>query len=336
MIIHDERVAIPFEEYGIKIPQSDRGSMVLQALRQNKDLANHEEQWRYTGPLPLIGPADLERVHNHEYVRALFEDPEPAMLTTYELLDKNGNYHRYDPADAARPLAELSGRAQANAAGTCLAAERALDNGFCFFLGGGMHHATAEGGRGFCPVNDMVVAVRRLQAAGRIARAWIVDVDAHKGDGTAALCLDDPDTSTLSIHMARGWPLDRPSRNADGCLHPSFIPSTVDIPIEQGGEAHYLPALAHGLELLLSIDGRRPPDLAVVVDGSDAYEHDELPSASRLRLSRDQMLQRDLLVYEFLTTLDVPQAWVMAGGYGPRCAEVYVQFLETILARRLG
>jgi len=54
-----------------------------------------------------------------------------------------------------------------------------------------------------------------------------------------------------------------------------------------------------------------------------------------LRLSLDQLLSRDLLVYDFLQQRGVPSAWLMSGGYGERSWEVYAQFLEAVLPRRL-
>jgi len=85
-------------------------------------------------------------------------------------------------------------------------------------------------------VNDLVIALRRLQFENRIRSAWVIDVDAHKGDGTAAITAGDQSIVTLSIHMARGWPLDQPERDTDGRLNPSFIPSTIDILMEAGEE----------------------------------------------------------------------------------------------------
>jgi acetoin utilization deacetylase AcuC-like enzyme len=76
------------------------------------------------------------------------------------------------------------------------------------------------------------------------------------------------------------------------------------------------------------------PDLAVVVDGADPYEHDELPSTGLLRLSLAQLKERDLLVYRFLEGRGVPSAWLMSGGYGERSWEVYAQFLEEVLPPR--
>jgi acetoin utilization deacetylase AcuC-like enzyme len=258
---------------------------------------------------------------------------EAEIIRTYELIDADGNTHRYQPALATRPLSELFDRILIRAGGTLQCCRKALESGFCFYFGGGMHHAQKEYGAGFCLVNDLVTALRRLQAETRIRSAWVIDVDAHKGDGTAALAAGDDSITTLSIHMAAGWPLDQPERDAEGRPNPSFTPSTVDIPIAAGEEPVYNLRLREGLARL-SETGR--PDLALVVCGADPYELDELPSTAGLKLSLEQLLERDQLVYSFLKTRKIPGAWVMAGGYGRNSWRVYTQFLEWALLEHMG
>jgi len=109
-----------------------------------------------------------------------------------------------------------------------------------------------------------------------------------------------------------------------------------------------VPRLAAGLEQLARLPlaacpqhgarEARPvlPDLALVVSGSDPYEHDELPSTAPLSLSLGQLLERDRLIYRFLSQRRIPAAYVMSGGYGERSWEVYHQFLRWVLRLRLG
>ncbi len=336
MIIHHTRFAMRYADYGIGIPvRDDRAEKTFQSLRGHPDLGAGAAGWHYAGPLPEINAEDLLRAHDAAYVQAFLSDaPEAALMETYELLDEQGRYNRYDPAKAVRPLRELVATALEHVAGTAACAELALEHGFCHFLGGGMHHAMRALGRGFCPINDVVVAARRLQSQDRSRLVWVIDTDAHKGDGTAEITLGDESILCLSIHMAKGWPLDTQPLDGAGNLKHQFFPSDVDIPIPQGGEAHYLPALEHGLLLLERLSAGRRPDLALVVGGADPYELDELPSSAPLRLTLEQMRERDLLVYRFLVGQGVPQAWVMAGGYGRESWRVYAQFLAQVLLER--
>lgn len=195
-----------------------------------------------------------------------------------------------------------------------------------------MHHAKLDYGEGFCVVNDLVISIRKLQAEKKIGTVWIIDVDAHKGDGTASLTKDDESIFTLSIHMAKSWPLDG-QEFINGKPNPSFIPSDMDIPVEEGEDGLYVQKLREGLEKLKTF---KKPDIALVVDGSDPFEEDELPSTKGLKLSLEQMKERDISVYNFLKSQNIPGAYVMAGGYGENSWKVYAQFLEHVLLERLG
>ena len=177
-------------------------------------------------------------------------------------------------------------------------------------------------------VNDIVVALRKLQAENLIRTALVIDLDAHKGDGTAVLTQEDSSITTLSIHMARGWPLDGEAYDRQGRLNPSFIPSDIDIPVAAGEEHLYVAKLQDGLEKLVGIG---PPDLAIVLAGSDPYEKDEQPSTGEQKLSLKQLKERDLLVYHYLKNQRIPRAYVTAGGYGERSWEVDWQFIEWAL-----
>ena len=75
------------------------------------------------------------------------------------------------------------------------------------------------------------------------------------------------------------------------------------------------------------------PGLVVIVNGSDPYEKDELPSTSHLNLSLAQLLERDTILYEWFKSRNIPQAYLMSGGYGDCSWEVYAQFLETLLEK---
>ena len=335
MILYHERQNLGFSDFGIQIPVTDdRASRTFERLKAHPLLKDRLSLWHRRPTGETLTEEDLARVHDRRYVARLFSDErEQELIRTYELIDESGHYNRYDPGSATLPLTELFDRILARAAGTVECCRNALKTGFCFSFGGGMHHALEDRGRGFCPVNDIVIALRKLQAEGAIGPAWVIDTDAHKGDGTAALTAGDDSIRTLSIHMARGWPLDEDARDAAGQLKPSFIPSDIDIPVESGEEAHYIARLAEGLRRMKRFSA---PDLALVVYGADPYEKDVLPSTAGLKLTLEQMKERDLTVYRFLQAEGVPMAYLMAGGYGPDAWEVYAQFLEIVLPERVG
>ncbi len=333
MVIYSPEDRLELLEFGIQIPVYDsRASRTFEHLLRHPALGPRRAEWHRERTGEPVSREDLLRAHSPEYVARLYgEGLEQEIIRTFELLDREGRPYRYDPASARKPLRGLLDQALRMVSGTIQCSRQALAGGFCYYFGGGTHHAQRAAGKGFCLLNDTVIALRKLQAEGGVRTSWVIDLDAHKGDGTAAITHGDPTIRTLSIHMARGWPLDEPPFDEQGRPNPSFTPSDVDLPVESGEEDRYVSLLAGGLERLAALSAA---DLAVVVDGADPYEHDELLSTGLLRLSLAQLLERDLLVYGFLQGRGVPSAWLMSGGYGDRSWEVYAQFLEWVLLRR--
>ena len=78
------------------------------------------------------------------------------------------------------------------AGGSILAGRHTLTDGFAVNIGGGFHHAFPGHGEGFCMINDVAIAIRRLQADRAIAKCMVVDTDVHQGNGTAAIFAADP------------------------------------------------------------------------------------------------------------------------------------------------
>jgi len=335
MILYDPDHPMSVMEFGILIPiRNSKASRTFENLKNHPALGPRMDRWWVRRHANQLARTDLERVHSAEYVDRLFSDElENEIIRTFELIDDRGRYHRYDPSQAQLPLTVLFERILERVAGSWQCGRIALETGFCFYFGGGMHHAQRDFGNGFCILNDIVIAVRKLQAESDIRNAWIIDVDAHKGDGTAALTDGDATVTTLSVHMARSWPLDGPERDSRGRLNPSFIPSDIDVPMAPGEDHLYLERLEAALQALQSYPR---PDIAVVVSGSDPYEKDELPSTQDLRLTLEQMAARDQMIYRFLKEQHIPAAYLMSGGYGESAWEPYTQFLTWALLDRLN
>ena len=330
MILYEEKHNIGLIDFGIEIPVvASRSMKTFDFIKSHEILGPQIDQWHIANIDEQISKDDLLRVHSAEYVNKLFSDGlEQEIINTFELIDDQGNYYRYNPANATVPLVRLFDRILKMVASTTMCCRLALEKKFCFALAGGMHHGQKDFGKGFCMLNDIVIAIRKLQAEKRVKTVWVIDVDAHKGDGTAALTRGDDTITTLSIHMGQGWPLDEEKYDDAGNLNPSFIDSDIDIPMARGEDHLYLARLQEGLN---ELENFPKPELAVVVAGVDPFEKDELPSTSDLKLSLEQMKQRDVLVYDFLKKREIPAAFLMAGGYGENSWKVYAQFLEWAL-----
>jgi acetoin utilization deacetylase AcuC-like enzyme len=190
---------------------------------------------------------------------------------------------------------ELVERGRRSVGGTVMAARQALTRGLGMNLGGGTHHAGRAFARGYCLFNDVVVALARLRADGRVRRALVVDCDVHQGDGTADLLGGDPEGFTLSLHGARNYPFQR-------------IPSDIDVELPSGtGDGAYLAALAEALDAALP---RAAPEIAFYLAGADPWKGDRL---GRLALTKAGLRARDELVLDRLA--GVPVCVVLAGGY---------------------
>jgi acetoin utilization deacetylase AcuC-like enzyme len=183
------------------------------------------------------------------------------------------------------------------AGGSILAARLALEQGIGFNLGGGFHHAFAGHGEGFCAVNDIAVAARKMQREGLVRRVMVVDCDVHQGNGTAAIFAGDPSVFTLSIHQLNNYPGEKPL-------------SSLDIHLADGTEdEEYLHRLGEGYRLALA---SFEPELVLYVAGADPYGEDQLGG---LALTREGLEERDRLVLWTALNHRIPAAVMLAGGY---------------------
>jgi len=183
------------------------------------------------------------------------------------------------------------------AGGTTLAARMALQQGVSYNVGGGFHHAYPDHGEGFCAINDIGVAIRKLQQEKKITRAMVVDCDNHHGNGTAAIFAGDPTVFTLSIHQYNNYPAQKP-------------PSSVDVHLSDGvGDEEYLERLAAAYRFPLH---GFHPELLVYVAGADPYREDQLGG---LDLTIEGLKRRDALVIDAALREGTAVAIVLAGGY---------------------
>lgn len=155
---------------------------------------------------------------------------------------------------------------------------------------GGFHHAGPAFGGGFCPVNDIAVAVACLRRAGWKGTAAVLDLDAHPPDGTAACFEGDASVWLASLSGSHWGPL------------PGVVDETV-LPVGAGDDT-YLAALERMLSRLPRVD------LAFVIAGGDVLAGDRFGA---LGLTLDGVRRRDLAVARALE--GIGSVWVPGGGY---------------------
>lgn len=202
--------------------------------------------------------------------------------------------------------------------GTLLAARKALECGLAVHIGGGFHHAFPDHGEGFCLLNDVAVAARKMIEEKLARKVMVVDCDLHQGNGTAAALAGRKDVFTLSIHQMDIYPTDKPQ-------------STVDVGLMSGdGDAKYLAELgAH----IPRIYNEFRPDLVIYLAGADPYEKDQLGGLS---LTKAGLKERDKIVIENARRLGIPVAVVLAGGYAAEIKDTVDIHLNTVrIAQRV-
>jgi acetoin utilization deacetylase AcuC-like enzyme len=207
-------------------------------------------------------------------------------------------------------------RSRAAVGGTCAAASIALEEGFAGNLAGGTHHAFADHGEGFCVFNDIAVSIRALQAHGRLARALVVDLDVHQGNGTASVFAEDASVFTFSMHGEHNFPF-RKQR------------SSLDVGLPDGTtDAAYLDALHRHLPNIL--DAARP-ELVYYQAGVDPLAEDAL---GRLALTHAGLEARDRFVFESVRRRNLPLVVTLGGGYARPLAPTIAAHVGTYRAAR--
>jgi acetoin utilization deacetylase AcuC-like enzyme len=192
--------------------------------------------------------------------------------------------------------------------GTLLAARLALDcnaipaSPIVAHLGGGLHHAFADHGEGFCVFNDVAVAIRALQRDRPGSSAAVIDLDVHHGNGTAFIFSGDPLVFTCSIHQEYNYPAVKP-------------PSSLDIGLPDGtADGPYLDRLGGALRQVFE----HHPDIVFYLAGADPFEDDQLGG---LALTKDGLRRRDRQVLQTARSRGVPLVICLAGGYARQLAD---------------
>jgi len=147
-----------------------------------------------------------------------------------------------------------------------------IDNAFCMVRPPG-HHATAERGMGFCLFNNNAVAARFAIKEFGINRVFILDWDAHHGNGLQDIFYDDDKVLYISLHQYPHYP------GTGGSDEVGIGPGkgyTVNFPLPaRSGEEIYLAAFD---QVILPIARQYEPELVLISAGYDGHYSDLLCS----------------------------------------------------------
>ena len=243
--------------------------------------------------------ADLLAIHDADYLAALRTASGEPGFVGYGL---GGDDNPVFPGmfDAAALIA----------GGTRTAADAIVDGSatHAVNLAGGLHHAMRGAASGFCLINDIVLGIERLLAAGYTRIAY-VDVDVHHGDGVQVAYYDDPRVLTVSLHEdprflfpGTGLPTETGRGEAAGtAVNVALPPGTGDLGWLRAFDA-VVPSVVRAFD----------PQVLVTQSGCDTHRDDPL---ANLSLSVDAQARAVARCHDLAHELTEGR-WLAVGGGG--------------------
>ena len=147
-----------------------------------------------------------------------------------------------------------------------------IDNAFCMVRPPG-HHATAERGMGFCLFNNNAVAARYAMEKFGVSRVFILDWDAHHGNGLQDIFYDDNKVLYISLHQYPHYPGTGGAGEVGIGAGEGY---TVNFPLPaRSGEEIYLAAFD---QIIMPIARQYEPELVLISAGYDGHFSDLLCS----------------------------------------------------------
>ena len=240
---------------------------------------------------PRAKPKLLQQFHSHSYISA---------LQSIELSQQVNAVERktYNIGTLSNPVfSEMFQRPATSVGSSILAAELVAGGGCAYALGGGLHHGMATYANGFCFLNDLVFAIRRLRSLG-IQRISYVDLDAHHCDGVEAAFENDDNLLIVSTHEEVRWPFT-------GQLKDNVLDRRVNIPLPKACNDDEFLSVVN--KIVLPAIQRFSPEALIIQGGADALRDDPL---SRLCLSNTALWQT------FSNLLELSDRVILTGGGG--------------------
>jgi len=165
------------------------------------------------------------------------------------------------------------------------------------------HHAEYSKAMGFCIFNNIAIAARYAQKQG-FEKVFIVDFDAHHGNGTQKAFYEDNTVFYFSTHEYPFYP-GTGSKDERGVG--KGYGYTYNVPLPAGtGDEKYIKIYS---TILPDLINRFDPDIILVSAGYDLHKEDPL---TYLEVSTQGVGE---IVKNILKSKDVPFLFMLEGGY---------------------
>ncbi len=210
--------------------------------------------------------------------------------------DTYANEHSYDVA-----LTAVGGVLE----GIDLILKGSIETAFCAVRPPG-HHAEYAKAMGFCLFNNVAVGARYLRKKG-VDKVFIIDFDAHHGNGTQRSFYQDDSVFYFSTHEYPFYPGTGSAQEKGAGKGEGY---TLNVPMQAGaGDEDYRPVYG---KLLPKVMEDFSPDFVLVSAGYDLHSDDPL---TYLDVSTEGIRMIVKSILKACRKLGVPSLFALEGGY---------------------
>ncbi|RLJ69926.1 acetoin utilization deacetylase AcuC-like enzyme [Hydrogenivirga caldilitoris] len=187
------------------------------------------------------------------------------------------------------------------------------------------HHAEYAKAMGFCIFNNIAIGAHYLRKIKKVGKVFIIDFDAHHGNGTQRSFYEDDTVFYFSTHEypfypGTGSPKEKGAGKGEGY--------TLNVPMPAGaGDSDYEPVYSN---LLPKVMGEFSPDFILVSAGYDLHSDDPL---TYLNVSTKGIRSIVRNILKTAKELKAPTLFALEGGYNLKAlGESVVATIEEMLS----
>lgn len=237
-------------DMGAEHPESP---LRIDAIKKLLEASSINEKIKYL-EAPLVDKTHLYRVHENEYVDAVFSH------------SPTEGIFNLDPDTSMNPYSLNAARRASGAVvhAVDLVIATSTERAFCCVRPPG-HHAERGRAMGFCIFNNVAVGAAYALNSHGLSRVAIVDFDVHHGNGTEDIFQDNPAIMLCSSFQHPFYPNSGATTKSDHIINLPLPAGTDGHAFRNAVEMKFLPALESF-----------QPDLIMFSAGFDAHKDDPL------------------------------------------------------------